>query len=134
MTNHERTREQSLQTNGGGGVEHTSETRAITPPTDILETGEGYELTLDLPGVEPSSLDVTFENGVLTLRAKSRMQTPEGYALAHAEFELGDYHRAFQVSEHVDAEGIEASLRHGVLTVRLPKAKAEARKVTVKAS
>jgi HSP20 family molecular chaperone IbpA len=131
MTQTNETREQSLQTRPAGDVERTREARVLTPPADILETEGAFELTLDLPGVDPASLDLTFENDVLTLRAKSRVPSPEGYALAHAEFELGDYHRAFEVGEHVDADGIEANLRHGVLTIRLPKAKAEARKVAV---
>jgi HSP20 family molecular chaperone IbpA len=134
MTNQERVQEQGLERTGDGGVERTQEGRLTTPPADILETADGYELTLDLPGVDPASLDVTFENDVLTLRAKSRVPQPEGYALAHAEFELGDYHRAFEVTEHVDAEGIEARLRHGVLTIRLPKARPAARKVVISTS
>lgn len=120
-------------TNGQEAVERTSSRRVYPPPTDILESNEDYVLTVDVPGADPGSLEVTYENDVLTIRAACAPKEHEGYALAHGEFELGDYQRAFEISEKVDADGIEAGIKHGVLTIRLPKARPARRKVAITA-
>lgn len=119
--------------NGGTGVERASTRHVHTPATDILESNDDYMLTVDLPGADPSSLDVTYENDVLTIRASTISREDEGFALAHSEFEFGDYQRAFAISEKVDADAIQADLKNGVLTIRLPKAKPARRKVSVSA-
>jgi HSP20 family molecular chaperone IbpA len=101
------------------------------PLTDIVETRDGVTLMLELPGVAADEVDVALERRVLTIRARSRDAGPDKLRLVHAEYEPGDYERAFTLSEDFDAERIEAEMRNGVLTLRLPRSEA-ARPKTIK--
>jgi HSP20 family protein len=93
------------------------------PRVDILETEQELVLRADLPGVKPADVDVRFENGELTIHGR-RVPSNPGKRRALWEYEPAHYHRAFRLSEDVSAEKIEAELKNGVLTVRLPKAEA----------
>jgi len=103
----------------------------IAPPVDIYEDDEGLTVLADMPGVEPSDLDVRVENGILTLQARSKdIQPGDVY---YQEFELASFFRQFQLSEEVNVNGITADLRDGVLTLRLPKAeRAKPRRIQVR--
>ena len=109
-------------------------TRGIyyTPRVDILETEDELVLFADVPGARPDSVDVKYENGELTLHARCQpRQTETNYALC--EYGVGDFYRAFSISEHIDWQKISAELKNGVLTVHLPKAEAvKPKKITVK--
>ena len=109
--------------------------RAWLPAVDILETADELTLLADMPGVEPKSVEVTIEGARLTVNGKAEAWQPEaGYRLVHAEYEPGEYHRSFAVSNQVDRERIEATVRNGVLRLRLPKAgPAKTRRIEVKA-
>lgn len=98
----------------------------VTPPVDILERDGDLVLYADLPGVAPGDVDVRFENGELTLHGK---RTPNR---AGAD-EVTHYFRSFRVSEQIAADKIEAGLKHGRLTLRLPKVEAaKPRRIAVK--
>jgi HSP20 family molecular chaperone IbpA len=114
-----------------GEAERSGDASTCSPLTDILETSTGYELRVDLPGADPDSLELTFEGEQLTIHAKARPKLLEAHRVAHAEFELCDYERAFAVRERIDAAAIEAELKHGVLTVRVPKAKPASHKIQI---
>lgn len=81
-------------------------------PADVLETDDGYRLLLDLPGVQPADVDVRFEDGELAVNARRTGRLS------------GSYTRTFRVSERIAADKIAADLRHGVLTLTLPKVEA----------
>ncbi|RMH98912.1 MAG: Hsp20/alpha crystallin family protein [Calditrichaeota bacterium] len=116
-----------------GSVERTRNTRVFLPPVDIYETHDDIVLLADMPGVNKDAIDITLEQNVLTIRAKAEPQVPEGYELAYAEYEVGDYERSFTLDETVDQERIEASYQNGVLQLRLPKAEpAKPKKIEVK--
>ena len=103
------------------------------PRVDILETEHELLLLADLPGVRPTDVDVRFENGELTIHGR-RNPTQAGRRRALWEYEPAHYHRTFRLSEDVAADKIEAELKNGVLTVRLPKAEAaKPRRIAVKA-
>ena len=87
-------------------------------------------VTADMPGAEPDSIDVSFENGVLTLRGTAPEIERERRPGA-SEFRTGDFERTFEISDRIEVEAIEARLRHGVLRVRLPKGQPTIHKVTV---
>ena len=113
----------------------TEEARGVTftPRIDILETENELLLFADLPGVEQDNVDVGFENGELTLRARRTSPEADRTPLAF-EYETGDYFRAFRITEQIDAEKIWAELKNGVLTLHLPKVEAaKPRKIAVKA-
>lgn len=108
-----------------------SRERTITPPVDIYETEEGLVVLADLPGVDKDGLDVRVENDILTIRGTSRNGLP-GEPI-YREFELANYFRQFELSDKVDQSKITAELKHGVLTLRLPKAEeAKPKKIEVK--
>jgi len=106
------------------------EGRTLRPEVDIFEMSDGLGVVVDMPGVRKEDLDIRVENDILTIAGKAASQTP-GNPL-YREFELGTYFRQFQLSEHVDQDKIKAELKHGVLTLHLPKAeKAKPKKITV---
>lgn len=105
---------------------------AFTPRVDILETENELLLHADLPGVWPDDLDVRFENGELILQGKCRTRQGGATFLLN-EYGVGDFYRAFSISESIDASCVNASLKNGVLTVHLPKTeKAKPKRIAVK--
>jgi HSP20 family molecular chaperone IbpA len=107
--------------------------KVYVPRVDIVETGEAIVLYADLPGVDDKSVEVTLEKNVLTIGATAAAQDFPGHSLSYAEYDTGDYERAFTISEEVDRDRIEAVVKNGVLKLVLPKApQAAARKITVR--
>jgi len=105
--------------------------RYLVPSVDIYEDDAGLTLVADVPGVDKDGVDVDVDDGVLTIKATCSY-APRSDA-HYREFGLLNYWRQFSLSDEVDAERIGAELKHGVLTLSLPKAaKAKPRKVTVK--
>ena len=94
-----------------------------TPAVDIREDGERFVIAADIPGVEPGDIEVTMENGVLTLKGERRLETQgEGdNEYRRVERAYGSFHRRFTLPETADAEAISASGKHGVLEVVIPK-------------
>ena len=110
--------------------ETREEERYITPPVDIFETKDGLTVVADLPGVDRSMLDVRVADGLLTIQGRTAHVAPG--TLVEAEYRLLNFYRQFELPDEVDAEKIGAELKHGVLTLRLPKKeKAKPRKVEV---
>jgi HSP20 family protein len=102
------------------------------PPVDIFEDEDGLVVLADLPGIASERLDVRVEQRVLTITAHAQ-PTPSGTAL-HREYELMSFFRQFQLPEEVDTARIQAELKQGVLTLRLPRAPKEPpRRVEVRA-
>lgn len=105
------------------------------PNTDILETEDHVVVVADMPGVTSETLDITLERRVLTIRGRVAPTAPEGYRRIHAEYGQGDFERVFTVSDEVDRDRIEASLKNGVLTLKMPKApETKPRRIEVRAS
>jgi len=102
-----------------------------TPRVDILETDDELLLFVDLPGVHAKDLDIRFENGELALTGRRAAHYPGKPWMW--EFEPGSFYRAFRVTEQIAADKINADLKNGVLTVRLPKVEAaKPRRIAVK--
>ena len=107
--------------------------RVYAPLADIYETNERIFVLADMPGVDEQTIDITLEKNVLTIEGYTSSQTEVGLRLVHCESPEGNYRRVFLLSEEVDREGIEATVKDGVLKLVLPKSpKAVARKITVK--
>jgi len=122
---------------GEAGPPRREETRAqeryITPPVDIFETKDGLTVVADLPGVEQNALDVRVADGILTIQGKTARVAPG--TPTEREFELLNFYRQFELPEEIDSDKIAAELKHGVLTLRLPKKeKAKPRKVEISVS
>jgi len=102
----------------------------ITPPVDIYETPESLVVMADLPGIEPTNLDVRVDNNILTLRGQTSFSMPGD--LCYREYTLVSFFRQFELSERIEQDKISADLQHGVLTLTLPKvAKAQPRAIAV---
>jgi HSP20 family molecular chaperone IbpA len=114
-------------------AERTRAKPAFVPRADIYETEDKIVVVADMPGVKPEAVDVTVEQNTLTINGYVEPAPPEGYALAHAEYRLGDYQRRFALSSQIDQSKIEASMQDGVLRLHLPKAKPTTAKIAVKA-
>ncbi|MGC9347875.1 MAG: Hsp20/alpha crystallin family protein [Anaerolineae bacterium] len=116
------------------GAERTRERRAYVPRADIYETDEAMVILADMPGVDENTVDITLEQGVLTLNGYVEETSFENYTLAYAEYGVGDYVRRFTIPSEIDEDNIQATLKDGVLRLELPKAKPETRKITVQPS
>jgi HSP20 family molecular chaperone IbpA len=104
--------------------------RYIAPPVDIYEVTEGLVVMADVPGVTQEQLEVRVDNHVLTIHGQIADSAVADSA--YREYELVSYFRQFELSEKVDESKITADLRHGVLTLNLPKAEeAKPRKIAV---
>lgn len=107
--------------------------RVFAPLADIYETKERIFVLADMPGVDDQSIDITLEKNVLTLQGFTTPHAEEGLRLVHCECPEGNYRRVFLLSEEIDRDGIEATVKNGVLKLVLPKSqKSMARKITVK--
>lgn len=116
------------------GVERTRPRKVYTPAVDILERKDDILVTADMPGVDEKTVDITLEKNVLTIYGMVEPQFPEGARLVFSEYGIGDYQRAFTLSEEVDRDRIQASVKNGVLRLVLPKAAAaRTRKIEVRA-
>jgi HSP20 family protein len=108
------------------------------PVTDVRETDAALTLEMELPGISPDMVEVTAENGVLTI--KGRREATSGNENEKSRWLVtervhGAFQRSFKLPESVEGGAIEAAYAHGLLTVRLPKAaKPEPRKIQVKTS
>ena len=107
------------------------------PALDVYETEGAYVAELDLPGVHPENVDISFEQGTLTIRGTRAptVKTPEKGELRvfSAERVSGSFIRSVRLPEYVDGEKIEAAYTNGVLTVTIPKAAAaRPRKITIR--
>jgi HSP20 family molecular chaperone IbpA len=128
--------EKTVPASSGGKVpasreETRSQERYVTPPVDIYETAEGLVVKADLPGVAREGLDVRVENNLLTIRGKA-VHAALGDPI-YREYDLLNFFRQFELNDRVDQLKISAELKHGVLTLNLPKAEeAKPRKIEVK--
>ncbi len=113
-------------------AERTRSGVAFVPRVDIYETDAGITIVCDMPGVDENSVDIVLEKNVLTLNGYVKPQQPEGYSLAYAEYRIGDYQRRFTLSNEIDQEKIEATVKDGILRLLLPKASPASRKIAVK--
>ena len=126
--NQEQTRgEQALQSD----VERTRPVRVIVPRCDIFEGADAVQIECEMPGADESSIDVTLERSVLTITGRFEATGPEGFRPVWREFEGGEYRRSFELSNEADAEGIEAAMQNGVLSVKVPKTKPAQRRIPV---
>jgi len=114
-------------------TERTRNRKVFVPKVDIIETGESMVLYADMPGTDEKSVDVTLEKNVLTITGTAAPQEFEGRSIVYAEYDVGDYERAFTISDEVDRNRIEAVVKNGVLKLVLRKApQVEAKKITVR--
>ena len=103
------------------------------PRVDVVEGKEAVTITADMPGIDEKSVDIDLDRNILTLKGRFMLEAPEGFTRTYAEYDSGNYERVFTLSDEIDRGGIQATVKNGVLTLTLPKAKeAQPRKIAVK--
>lgn len=105
----------------------------LSPSVDIAESQDGFVITMDLPGVNQSEVKVSLLGEVLTLKGERKQPAPEqGLAQHRAERRYGTFERSFSLGVAVRADQVKASMRDGVLEIRVPKAEeAKVREIEV---
>ena len=117
------------------GVERTRECQCFVQRADIYEVEDQIVIVADVAGASEETIEITLEKDILTINAYADIEEFEGYSLAFAEYEVGDYQRSFRISDEIDRQKISATVKEGVLRVFLPKAtEALTRKINVKAA
>ncbi|MDJ0806568.1 MAG: Hsp20/alpha crystallin family protein [Gammaproteobacteria bacterium] len=107
--------------------------RPIRPPVDIFEDETGITLQADMPGVSKDRLDVKMDNETLSIEGVADIPMPEGMEALYADVRATRYERSFSLSSELDGDKVDASLRDGVLTLRIPKReKFQPRKIEVR--
>ena len=102
-------------------------------PIDVWQTDDGFHVCLDLPGVDPDSVDITTERNTLTIKAERRAEYEDGQNVLIAERPQGTFTRQLQLGDTVDTENIQASYSDGVLHLTLPMTQAaQPRRVQVR--
>ncbi len=94
------------------------------PIVDIIENKDELLILANMPGTSPQDIDVKFEDGNLTIHGRVKARQNDGTQYLLQEYGVGDFYRAFQVGESVDASRISAELTDGVLKLHLPKVEA----------
>ena len=116
--------------------QRTQESEAVLrPQVDIYESPDEITLVADMPGVSKERLAVRVERDSFVIEGDVQLDMPEGIEALYADVRATRYRRSFALSNELDAEKIAASLKDGVLTVRIPKrAEMRPRKIEVKTS
>ena len=101
-------------------------------PIDAYRRGDQFFVHLDVPGVDPASIELTVEKNVLTVKAERTWERQEGDEILIAERPRGSFSRQLFLGDTLDADRVEAGYDQGVLTVTVPLAeKAKARRIEV---
>jgi HSP20 family protein len=106
------------------------------PVVDVNETGSEVSIAVELPGIDPSAVEIIYENDVLTVKGEKKSTRKEGetetrYHLVERTF--GSFARSFRMPKGLDENKIDAQYANGVLTIRVPKAALPApRKIEIK--
>ena len=106
----------------GEGDQSTVETSQWAPRVDIREEDKGFMILVDVPGVDPSEIEVSMDKSILTIKGERKVERDEsGSKLTRQERVYGTFHRRFALPESADADGISAHGKFGVLEISIPK-------------
>jgi HSP20 family protein len=106
--------------------------RTSPMPLDAYRDGDRFVLAIDLPGVDPGTIDIDIERNVLTIHAQRSLTRTDGQEWVVAERRQGTFTRQLFLGDTLDTDAIAARYEHGVLTLEIPVAeRAKPRKVTV---
>lgn len=101
-------------------------------PMDLYRSGDHYVLHADLPGVDPGSVEVSVDGGILTVKAQRSERTEHDVQWLASERFTGGYMRQLSLGDGIDSEHIAATYQNGVLTVTLPVVeKAKPRRIEI---
>ena len=102
------------------------------PRTNLYETGEGFEIRAEVPGLEKDDLHIKIQGNYLEISGSRGSDAPEGYRSHKKERGAGSFSRSFTLPADVDSSKVEAVLKDGVLYLTLPKSEAaKPKKITI---
>jgi HSP20 family protein len=132
--------DEMLRTNWGQarrpGRQNDGDTGAAVwvPAVDICESKDAYLVAVEVPGIKTGDLEITFEDGLLTIQGERHFNRAAGEKVHRAERCFGAFRRSITLPNHVEPDEIEASFQDGVLQVRVPKAQeVQAKRIKVSA-
>jgi len=110
---------------------HRSDERFIGSPASVTETGDGYTLRMEMPGVNKDGIEISVENNELTIIGRRSLPSTNG-AVLHREIRPQDFRRVFELDPSIDSNKISAKIEQGIVTLTLPKAEhVKPRKINV---
>jgi len=113
-------------------AEATVPARTFVPTADIFETEAALTVVMEMPGVDRSNVDISVEDGVLTVQGRLDFSKYEGMQPVYTEYNIGHYRRSFSLSNKINQDKIGAEMKDGVLTLSMPKAEeAKPRRIAV---
>lgn len=106
----------------GDNDQSTVETSQWAPRVDIREEDKRFMILVDVPGVDPSTIEVSMDKSILTIKGERKVDSEETSGkLTRQERVYGTFHRRFSLPESADADNISAHGRFGVLEIAIPK-------------
>jgi HSP20 family protein len=120
--------------NSANEADTSSATASWVPAVDVHEFDDRFSLFVDLPGVEPSAVDITLENGVLSIGGERSTEGAKDERGVRTRLERGSgrFYRRFILPDSIDTDQVKAAGRHGVLEIQIQKrAKAQPRRIKV---
>jgi HSP20 family molecular chaperone IbpA len=113
-------------------AEATVPARTFVPTADIFETEAALTVVMEMPGVDRSNVDISVEDGVLTVQGRLDFSKYEGMQPVYTEYNIGHYRRSFSLSNKINQDKIGAEMKDGVLTLSMPKVEeAKPRRIAV---
>ena len=121
----------TVRENRNGQAEARAEEQFLAPSSSVFETGEGYLLQAEMPGVNKEGLEISIENNELTITGRRSLPAVDGILL-HRESRRENFRRTFELDPSIDTNRISAKIEQGVIALTLPKAEhVKPRKITV---
>lgn len=103
--------------------------------SNFKDDGANFVFTADVPGLTQGDIEISVAGDTVTLRGERKVAVPEGYSTHRRERSAVSFAKSFQLPTRVDADKVVATLKHGVLTLTLPKAaEAQPRQISVNAA
>jgi len=116
-------------------VKRATDAPALLPPVDIVEDQNGITVKADLPGVSRENLSISVDGETLTVEGTVALGESQKMEAVYAEVRVARYRRSFVLGRDLDTERIDAAMKNGVLTLRVPKREqAKPRRIPVKAA
>lgn len=124
----------NIASRAGNEVSRAGESQvALRPPVDIYEDAEGITLLADMPGVSKERLTVQVDQDTLFVEGEAEIAMPDNMEALHADVRATRYRRGFTLSRELATDKVDAKLKDGVLTIRIPKHEAvRPRKIEVR--
>ena len=128
--------EAQVQSQDQGQLQQKLEPASVlAPPADIFEDADGINIVLDMPGVTRDRLTVKADRNELVIEGQAAIEMPDGMEAAYAEIRSSHYRRSFVLTNELDTGSVQASMKDGVLSVRIPKrAELKPRQIEVQAA